>query len=184
MSNKRSTDELDPTPLKRAKEPTDQAQPATFSLIKDKNDNGDAHHNNSTTTSTAITTTTSPDKAATNDAKTSESKQENPFSWLKLSRNYDALNALKGRSKCPKCNQSRKYFCYNCFIPITAPGTVPVVKLPLQTFMYVNKDTLSSYIITILINIQLPSAHATQASSTSSIIANSLFWFCAECITS
>ncbi|KAG8440514.1 hypothetical protein GDO86_006316 [Hymenochirus boettgeri] len=40
----------------------------------------------------------------------------------------------KGRSKCPKCNSSRMFYCYTCFVPVeSVPSSdIPVVKLPLK----------------------------------------------------
>jgi hypothetical protein len=37
---------------------------------------------------------------------------------LKL-ESFDALNELsEERRRCPRCNQKRKYFCYDCIIPL------------------------------------------------------------------
>ena len=37
---------------------------------------------------------------------------------LKLD-SFDALNELsEERRRCPRCNQKRKYFCYDCIIPL------------------------------------------------------------------
>ncbi|NP_001086758.1 tRNA-uridine aminocarboxypropyltransferase 1 isoform X1 [Xenopus laevis] len=40
----------------------------------------------------------------------------------------------KGRSKCPKCNSSRMFYCYTCFVPVESVPSddIPVVKLPLK----------------------------------------------------
>ncbi|XP_075431742.1 tRNA-uridine aminocarboxypropyltransferase 1 isoform X2 [Ascaphus truei] len=40
----------------------------------------------------------------------------------------------KGRSKCPKCNSSRMFYCYTCYVPVeTVPiDEIPRVKLPLK----------------------------------------------------
>jgi len=42
---------------------------------------------------------------------------ENPFGELKITSS-DFLNDLKTRSSCKECGRSRKFFCYNCYIPI------------------------------------------------------------------
>lgn len=49
------------------------------------------------------------------------------LSSLKIS-SHDPLDKLTTRQHCPKCNASRKYFCYDCFLPL---GDVPVPKLEL-----------------------------------------------------
>ncbi|XP_075064070.1 tRNA-uridine aminocarboxypropyltransferase 1 isoform X2 [Mixophyes fleayi] len=40
----------------------------------------------------------------------------------------------KGRSKCPKCNSSRMFYCYTCYVPVESvpTGDIPSVKLPLK----------------------------------------------------
>ncbi|KAG9489310.1 tRNA-uridine aminocarboxypropyltransferase 1 isoform X2 [Eleutherodactylus coqui] len=40
----------------------------------------------------------------------------------------------KGRSKCPKCNGSRMFYCYTCYVPVESVPTVdiPTVKLPVK----------------------------------------------------
>ncbi|CAH2274030.1 Hypothetical predicted protein [Pelobates cultripes] len=40
----------------------------------------------------------------------------------------------KGRSKCPKCNSSRMFYCYTCYVPVESVpiGDIPCVKLPLK----------------------------------------------------
>ncbi|XP_068131515.1 tRNA-uridine aminocarboxypropyltransferase 1 isoform X2 [Hyperolius riggenbachi] len=40
----------------------------------------------------------------------------------------------KGRAKCPKCNSSRMFYCYTCYVPVeTVPkGDIPTVKLPVK----------------------------------------------------
>lgn len=40
------------------------------------------------------------------------------------------------RVECPKCKQSRKYFCYDCFIPMGDPSLVPNIELPIELDMY------------------------------------------------
>ncbi|XP_034232429.1 DTW domain-containing protein 1 [Thrips palmi] len=60
------------------------------------------------------------------------SSDENPFRGMKI-KDWSVLDKLEGRAICPKCNKSRKYFCYTCYIPV--PGLeehVPKVKLPVK----------------------------------------------------
>nr|DBA31785.1 TPA: hypothetical protein GDO54_007561 [Pyxicephalus adspersus] len=40
----------------------------------------------------------------------------------------------KGRSKCPKCNGSRMFYCYTCYVPVESVPTseIPSVKLPVK----------------------------------------------------
>ncbi|XP_063782102.1 tRNA-uridine aminocarboxypropyltransferase 1 isoform X3 [Pseudophryne corroboree] len=44
------------------------------------------------------------------------------------------LAQRKGRSKCPKCNSSRMFYCYTCYVPVESVpiGDIPSVKLPLK----------------------------------------------------
>ncbi|KAK4880792.1 hypothetical protein RN001_008938 [Aquatica leii] len=60
------------------------------------------------------------------------SMNENPFDGFII--NDDSfLDQLEGRYPCPKCNKSRKYFCYTCYVPISElKGKLPNVKLPLK----------------------------------------------------
>ncbi|XP_045208209.2 tRNA-uridine aminocarboxypropyltransferase 1-like [Mercenaria mercenaria] len=58
--------------------------------------------------------------------------EENPFPDLKIDSS-DFLDTLCGRSKCSKCERSRKYYCYNCYVPVPEiEGKVPKVKLPVK----------------------------------------------------
>lgn len=43
--------------------------------------------------------------------------EEKPFEGLKISSS-DFLNTLENRTICPKCMKSRKFYCYNCFVPV------------------------------------------------------------------
>ena len=42
---------------------------------------------------------------------------------------YAPLRACTARTKCPQCGHPRKYFCYDCVVPLTAG--VPRVELPI-----------------------------------------------------
>jgi len=55
---------------------------------------------------------------------------DNPFQDLQIT-NSSFLEELDGRMNCEKCNKSRKYFCYTCYValPIFA-DKVPKVSLP------------------------------------------------------
>ncbi|XP_071157246.1 tRNA-uridine aminocarboxypropyltransferase 1-like isoform X1 [Mytilus edulis] len=58
--------------------------------------------------------------------------EEQPFSNLKISSS-DFLDTLQGRSECPKCNKSRKYYCYTCYVPVDQlQGKLPYVQLPIK----------------------------------------------------
>ena len=47
-----------------------------------------------------------------------EQKESLYLDKLKLA-SFDGLNELAGsRKDCPKCHVSRKYFCYDCFLPL------------------------------------------------------------------
>lgn len=51
---------------------------------------------------------------------------------LKIS-SFETLLEVKDREKCPKCNKSRKYFCYNCYIPMkNIEASIPKVNLPIK----------------------------------------------------
>ncbi|XP_026466625.1 DTW domain-containing protein 1-like [Ctenocephalides felis] len=56
----------------------------------------------------------------------------NPFYGMKID-DASILNRLEGRSPCPKCGKSRKYFCYTCYVPVKElEGLIPKLKLPLK----------------------------------------------------
>ncbi|CAG2239722.1 DTW domain-containing protein 1 [Mytilus edulis] len=58
--------------------------------------------------------------------------EEQPFSNLKISSS-DFLDTLQGRSECPKCNKSRKYYCYTCYVPVEQlQGKLPCVQIPIK----------------------------------------------------
>jgi len=55
----------------------------------------------------------------------------NPFGDLKLA-SFEPLKALTSRSVCPKCNAKRKFFCYDCYLPLVKdPALTPHVDLPI-----------------------------------------------------
>lgn len=54
---------------------------------------------------------------------------EDPFKDLKI-KNWMILEDVSERQPCIICKKSRKYFCYNCYIPVQSlQGHVPVVKV-------------------------------------------------------
>uniref|UniRef100_A0A8D0L7P5 tRNA-uridine aminocarboxypropyltransferase 1 n=1 Tax=Sphenodon punctatus TaxID=8508 RepID=A0A8D0L7P5_SPHPU len=63
------------------------------------------------------------------------SVQENPLQNLHIASQKVLERVQKqGRSKCPKCNSSRMFYCYTCYVPVETVTTneIPVVKLPLK----------------------------------------------------
>ncbi|KAE8617837.1 hypothetical protein XENTR_v10009209 [Xenopus tropicalis] len=63
------------------------------------------------------------------------SLENNLLQNLKLSsQRVLEIAQKKGRSKCPKCNSSRMFYCYTCFVPVESVPSdeIPVVKLPLK----------------------------------------------------
>jgi hypothetical protein len=52
-----------------------------------------------------------------------------PFKDLKI-ENWMILDEVSERRPCVLCKKSRKYFCYNCYIPVQGlQGQVPKVKV-------------------------------------------------------
>ncbi|KAF5295415.1 hypothetical protein FQA39_LY13076 [Lamprigera yunnana] len=67
---------------------------------------------------------------------------KDPFNGLIISDD-SFLDELEGRYPCPKCNKSRKYFCYTCYVPITElDGKLPTLKLPLQIDIIKHKNEI------------------------------------------
>ncbi|NXI86747.1 DTWD1 protein, partial [Rhipidura dahli] len=67
--------------------------------------------------------------------QTPSSFQDNPLQQLQLASQEVLEKAKKsGRSKCPRCNSSRMFYCYTCFVPVETVPTkeIPTVKLPLK----------------------------------------------------
>ena len=58
----------------------------------------------------------------------SSSLDVTPFEGMKLS-SFAPLQSCSERTKCPKCGKPRKYFCYDCVVPLTSG--VPHVELPM-----------------------------------------------------
>lgn len=59
-------------------------------------------------------------------------EHRNPFEYMKIDDNH-FLNTIDGRSSCPKCGKSRKFFCYSCYVPVEElANRLPKVQLPIQ----------------------------------------------------
>lgn len=55
-----------------------------------------------------------------------------PFSSMKID-NASFLEDTCGRGSCPKCNKSRKYYCYNCYVAIAEIShRLPLLCLPVK----------------------------------------------------
>lgn len=53
-----------------------------------------------------------------------------PFKGLKISEDWQKLEAVEGRTVCSLCKKSRKYFCYTCYVPVPEiQDFVPKVKV-------------------------------------------------------
>lgn len=63
---------------------------------------------------------------------TTEYEHRNPFEFMKIDDNT-FLNEIDGRSACQKCHKSRKFFCYNCYVPVHGlENRLPKVELPVK----------------------------------------------------
>ena len=51
---------------------------------------------------------------------------------LVFSKTFDELGSSPGRTLCPKCNAKRRYYCYDCIVPIDHSPPAPTSKLPLR----------------------------------------------------
>lgn len=73
----------------------------------------------------------------TNDSKETidinqQFEHRNPFEYMKINDN-SFLKTIDGRSPCPKCGKSRKFFCYSCYVPVKElADRLPKVPLPIQ----------------------------------------------------
>ena len=76
---------------------------STIEKVKGEEEKGDVHEPD-------------PKRQKTDDHD--EPKESLYLEKLKLA-SFDGLNELAAtRKDCPKCHVSRKYFCYDCFIPL------------------------------------------------------------------
>jgi len=56
-----------------------------------------------------------------------------PFVGKKIDSS-DFLDELEGRTKCPNCLRSRKFFCYTCYVPMpTVENRLPKIKVVAYT---------------------------------------------------
>lgn len=63
---------------------------------------------------------------------TEKIEHRNPFEFMKIDDNK-FLNDIEGRSVCEKCRKSRKFFCYNCYVPVHGlENRLPKIQLPVQ----------------------------------------------------
>ena len=63
-----------------------------------------------------------------------ELKEDNFINKLKLA-SFDCMKKLdqEGRGACPKCKGKRKFFCYDCVVPLNQdPKELPRLKLPVD----------------------------------------------------
>lgn len=66
------------------------------------------------------------------DEKQAQFVHTDPFEYMNIDDNK-FLHEIDGRSACTKCNKSRKFFCYTCYVPVPNLETkLPKVELPLQ----------------------------------------------------
>jgi len=47
---------------------------------------------------------------------------------------FTSLESLNSgdRGECPKCKSSRKFYCYDCMVPLTPEGGIPTLCLPVD----------------------------------------------------
>ncbi|KAJ6637705.1 tRNA-uridine aminocarboxypropyltransferase 1 [Pseudolycoriella hygida] len=70
----------------------------------------------------------------------SAASRVDPFKKLKIADN-DFLNQIEGRSPCPECRKSRKFFCYSCYVPVERlNGALPNVELPIAIDIIKHKN--------------------------------------------
>lgn len=55
-------------------------------------------------------------------------RKPNPFATMRIADNT-FLSSVTDRQPCPKCNASRKYFCYTCYVRLPSVGRFPEVKV-------------------------------------------------------
>ena len=54
---------------------------------------------------------------------------------FKFSKNFDGLKAINHREKCPQCSMMRKFYCYDCGVPVSHEPPKPEHKLPLRVII-------------------------------------------------
>lgn len=64
--------------------------------------------------------------------KSEKFEHGDPFEFMRIDDN-SFLNDIDGRSRCPKCLRSRKFFCYTCYVPVVdLENRLPKVQLPVK----------------------------------------------------
>jgi hypothetical protein len=69
----------------------------------------------------------------TETTKQNEIKDE-IVSKIKFTKEFSILQEMK-KDKCKICNKSRKYFCYDCMVPMESSSELPNVKLPIRVIV-------------------------------------------------
>ncbi|XP_054090460.1 tRNA-uridine aminocarboxypropyltransferase 1 [Zeugodacus cucurbitae] len=55
-----------------------------------------------------------------------------PFAKMRLDDTHQ-LDAIEGRFTCTQCNRSRKFYCYNCYVPVgNVCDFIPHVEIPID----------------------------------------------------
>ena len=66
------------------------------------------------------------------------------ISSLKFSKSFTDLVSQDGRSRCPNCKNNRKYYCYDCVVPIGHEPPKPPHRLPVQIHIVRHKSERKS----------------------------------------
>jgi DTW domain-containing protein YfiP len=61
-------------------------------------------------------------------------------SKLFFSKSFSDLENQDGRTRCPNCNNKRKYYCYDCIVAINHEPPVPSHRLPVQVHIVRHKS--------------------------------------------
>ncbi|XP_052865659.1 tRNA-uridine aminocarboxypropyltransferase 1 [Anopheles cruzii] len=70
------------------------------------------------------------------------SPRTDPFEGMEIA-DTDFLMDVKGRSSCPVCQRSRKFFCYTCYVPVAGiVNRVPRIALPLKVDIIKHKNEI------------------------------------------
>lgn len=65
-----------------------------------------------------------------------------PFVNMRLN-DHTVLDTIEGRFDCSQCNRSRKFFCYNCYIPVGNLGElIPKVQIPIKVDIIKHKKEI------------------------------------------
>ncbi|XP_035778575.1 tRNA-uridine aminocarboxypropyltransferase 1-like [Anopheles albimanus] len=65
-----------------------------------------------------------------------------PFEGMDIA-NTDFLMDVEGRSSCPVCGRSRKFFCYTCYVPVASINDrVPRIALPVKVDIIKHKNEI------------------------------------------